>query len=82
MNASKFFASTAAAVAVAGAVGLAYAQTQTDTAPRAPMSTTEPAMNPDRSGTAGATGTTGRTDAMGNPTGGMATERAARADRN
>jgi len=69
MNASKFLVSTAAAVAVAGSIGIAYAQTTPATDP---AMTTTPSTMP----ATGTTPTPASTDTM------PATEPAPQADRN
>ena len=75
MKASKTLASLVAAAAVAGSIGLAYAQT-TDT-------TTPPAMAPDATMQNQGTTTPGpMTAPSATEPAGMQTERPARADRN
>jgi len=82
MKASKTLASLVAAAAVAGSIGLAYAQTAT------PDTTTSPATSttPSTMGNQGTTTTTPSTSPSAMPTtterGGMQMERPAQADRN
>ena len=78
MKASKTLTSLVAAAAVAGSIGLAYAQTTTP-------DTTMPSATPTTPSTTGNQGTTTTTpSAMPTTTepAGMQTERAAQADRN
>ena len=78
MKASKTLSSLVAAAAVAGSIGLAYAQTTTP-------DTTTPSATPTAPSTMGNQGTTTTTpSAMPTTTepAGMQTERAAQADRN
>ena len=78
MKASKTLTSLVAAAAVAGSIGLAYAQTTTP-------DTTTPSATPTAPSTMGNQGTTTTTpSAMPTTTepAGMQTERAAQADRN
>ena len=81
MKASKTLSSLVAAAAVAGSIGLAYAQTttpDTTTPSAAPTAPATPAMT----GNTGSTTTTpSATPTMTEPAG-MQTERAAQADRN
>ena len=80
MKASKTLTSLVAAAAVAGSIGLAYAQTTTTT-----PDTTTPSATPTAPSTMGNQGTTTTTpSAMPTTTepAGMQTERAAQADRN
>ena len=77
MKASKTLTSLVAAAAVAGSIGLAYAQTTTP-------DTTTPSATPTAPSTMGNQGTTTPPSAMPTTTdpAGMQTERAAQADRN
>ena len=77
MKASKTLTSLVAAAAVAGSIGLAYAQTTTP-------DTTTPSATPTAPSTMGNQGTTTTPSAMPTTTdpAGMQTERAAQADRN
>ena len=84
MNTTKFFISTVTAVSIAGALGLAYAQTSTSPGmtPRAESTMqNQPAVRTDSTMTRNADGTlnnnNGSTDSNG-----MTTQRRARADRN
>ena len=79
MKASKTLTSLVAAAAVAGSIGLAYAQTTTTT-----PDTTTPSATPTAPSTMGNQGTTTTPSAMPTTTepAGMQTERAAQADRN
>ncbi len=98
MNASKFFVSTAAAITVVGAIGIAYAQTTpapgatgaitapeatTQTQPQPTAPSTSTTQVP-QSGTAdGAAASNDRTPgAAGTDASGLASERAAQTDRN
>ena len=80
MKASKTLTSLVAAAAVAGSIGLAYAQTTT---PDTTMPSATP-TTPSTTGNQGTTTTTTTPSAMPTTTepAGMQTERAAQADRN
>ena len=78
MKASKTLTSLVAAAAVAGSIGLAYAQTTTTDATTSPATPTAPATMENQ----GATTTTPSAMPMTTEPAGMQTERAAQADRN
>ncbi len=85
MKASRTLTSLVAAAAVAGSIGLAYAQTTAPDTTTPSAAPTTPAM-PAATGNQGTTTTTTTTTPSAMPTttgpAGMQTERAAQADRN
>jgi len=86
MKASKTLASLVAAAAVAGSIGLAYAQTATPDTTTSPATSTTPSTMGNQGTTTTTPSTSPSTSPSGMPTtterGGMQMERPAQADRN